>query len=258
METKQVNQNNVIPFGNPSSSASVSSSTLPNLVLTPEEATQRIQALNEFVQSSMVKGIDYGLINGFSKPTLLKPGAEKLCDAFGFSKTVDVVNRIEQWETGVFSYEVKVTLSNKGTGVIEAEGIGSCNSKEAAYRYSDSFTIVNTLLKMAKKRALVDAVLSATRASGLFTQDVEDFPKENIKGGDVRATDIQLKTIFKLVDDLQIGNNVAKELMQVTYNVDRSTKLSKKQAYDFIQDLLLYQQAQKEEYQYLNNEAETE
>lgn len=113
METKQVNQNNVIPFGNPSSSTSVSSSTLPNLVLTPEEATQRIKALNEFVQSTMVKGINYGLINGFSKPTLLKPGAEKLCDAFGFSKTVDVVNRIEQWETGIFSYEVKVTLSNK-------------------------------------------------------------------------------------------------------------------------------------------------
>lgn len=76
----------------------------------------------------MVKGVDYGLINGFSKPTLLKPGAEKLCDAFGFSKTVDVVNRNKQWETGVFSYEVKVTLSNKETGVIEAEGIGSCNS----------------------------------------------------------------------------------------------------------------------------------
>ncbi|RKJ50818.1 hypothetical protein D7X33_32565 [Butyricicoccus sp. 1XD8-22] len=165
METKQVNQSNVIPFSNPSSSAS--SSMLPNLILTPEEATQRIQALKEFVQSSMVKGVDYGLINGFSKPTLLKPGAEKLCDAFGFSKTGDVVNRIEQWETGIFSYEVKVTLSNKVTGVIEAEGIGSCNSKETAYRCSDSFTIVNTLLKMAKKRALIDAVLSATRASGL-------------------------------------------------------------------------------------------
>lgn len=124
METKQLNQNNVIPFSDPSAFASASSSTLPNLVLTPEEATQRIQALNEFVQLSMVKGVDYGLINGFSKPTLLKPGAEKLCDAFGFSKTVDVVNRIEQWETGIFSYEVKVTLSNKETGVIEAEGIG--------------------------------------------------------------------------------------------------------------------------------------
>jgi hypothetical protein len=35
----------------------------------------------------------------------------------------------------------------------------------------DAAGLVNTLLKMAKKRALVDAVLSVTRSSGLFTQD---------------------------------------------------------------------------------------
>ncbi|WP_245168192.1 hypothetical protein [Desulfobaculum xiamenense] len=34
----------------------------------------------------------------------------------------------------------------------------------------------NTCLKMAKKRALVDAVLTATAASDIFTQDVEDDP----------------------------------------------------------------------------------
>ena len=33
----------------------------------------------------------------------------------------------------------------------------------------------NTVLKMAKKRADVDATISATRSSGIFTQDVEDF-----------------------------------------------------------------------------------
>lgn len=35
-------------------------------------------------------------------------------------------------------------------------------------------TLKNTILKMAKKRAKMDAVLSATRSSGLFTQDLED------------------------------------------------------------------------------------
>ena len=34
----------------------------------------------------------------------------------------------------------------------------------------DLFTLWNTVLKMAKKRALVDAALSATRSSGLFSQ----------------------------------------------------------------------------------------
>lgn len=33
----------------------------------------------------------------------------------------------------------------------------------------------NTILKMAKKRAFIDAIITATRSSGIFTQDVEDF-----------------------------------------------------------------------------------
>ena len=41
----------------------------------------------------------------------------------------------------------------------------------------DVFTLVNTLDKMAQKRALVAAVLVATGASAYFTQDVEDFPE---------------------------------------------------------------------------------
>ncbi|KKK62317.1 hypothetical protein LCGC14_3005550 [marine sediment metagenome] len=39
----------------------------------------------------------------------------------------------------------------------------------------------NTCLKMAKKRAYVDAVLTSTAASDIFTQDIEDDP--NLYGG---------------------------------------------------------------------------
>jgi hypothetical protein len=39
----------------------------------------------------------------------------------------------------------------------------------------DIFSQVNTLVKMAKKRALVDATLSAGRLSNVFTQDIEDM-----------------------------------------------------------------------------------
>ncbi|MBK5446851.1 hypothetical protein [Peribacillus sp. TH24] len=74
-----------------------------------------------------------------------------------------------------------MTLSNKETGVIEAEGIGSCNSKVAAYLYSDSYTIVNTLLKMAKKRALIDNVLSATRTSGCLLKTSRTFLRITLK-----------------------------------------------------------------------------
>lgn len=47
----------------------------------------------------------------------------------------------------------------------------------------------NTVLKMAKKRSLVDACLGATRSSNLFTQDVEDFEDT----WDVRDVDIEVQ-----------------------------------------------------------------
>lgn len=243
-QPKQEAINNVVHLQKEVTTNPLSTSSLPDLIITSTEAKERIDKLQEFVKASMVRGVDYGSIDGFSKPTLLKPGAEKLCDAFGFSKTVDVINRIEQWDVGIFSYEVRVTLSNKVTAAVEAEGIGSCNSKETAYRYQDPFTIVNTLLKMAKKRALIDAVLSATRASGLFTQDIEDFPKPDRKGGDAPATKHQLTTLFRIVEQMDMSNGVAKEMMKIKFDVDKSILLTKQQAHEFIQDLLLLQYAQ--------------
>ena len=51
---------------------------------------------------------------------------------------------------------------------------------QTQYRFpnDDIFTLVNTIQKMAKKRALIDAALSAARLSDLFTQDLEDIHKE--------------------------------------------------------------------------------
>lgn len=219
-------------------------SSLPNIVVSLLESKERIEQLKEFVHEVMIKGVDYGLVDGFSKPTLLKPGAEKLCDVFGFSKTVEVVNRIEHWETGIFAYEVKMTLTRKENSVFEAEGLGSCNSKEASFHDQDPFTIVNTILKMAKKRALIDAVLSATRASGLFTQDIEDFPnKVGNKRSNDKVSKQQLQTIFQIISEVKIHHETAKEMMRSTYHVEHSTQLTKKQASDFIRELLLLKQA---------------
>lgn len=234
----QSQRNNIVPFSN-NESETVS---LPNIVVSTTESKRRVEELKTFVEEVMVKGVDYGLVNGFSKPTLFKPGAEKLCDVFGFSKTADVVNRIEQWEAGVFAYEVKMMLIRKDNGLVEADGLGSCNSKESSFQQQDPYTIVNTVLKMAKKRALIDAVLSATRSSGIFTQDIEDFPQAKTKankGGGEQATKAQLQKIFRIVNEMDMPTDVAKELMKMTFGVERSIQLSKKQASDFIQDLLM-------------------
>ncbi|RYX80456.1 hypothetical protein EON83_28570, partial [bacterium] len=148
----------------------------PDFAVDPDEITRRTQMLKDYVRNHMIDGEDYGVIpGGGMKPTLFKAGAEKLNAVFGLSPFVEVIAREENWDDGFVSYEVKVSLLNKRSDRIDAEGIGSCNSRERRYKNQDAANIANTVLKMAKKRALVDATLSATRASGMFTQDLEDM-----------------------------------------------------------------------------------
>lgn len=147
----------------------------PDFAVDPAEMTRRTAMLKDYVREHMSEGEDYGIIPGGSKPTLFKPGAEKLNAVFGLSPLVELNNRVEDWDNGFVAYEVKVTLLNKRTQGIEAEGVGSCNSRERRYKNQDAANVANTILKMAKKRALIDATLSATRASGMFTQDLEDL-----------------------------------------------------------------------------------
>jgi hypothetical protein len=160
------------------SNPAVEADVFPDFAISLEEAGRRVKMLKEFVREHMTEGEDFGVIPGTSaKPTLLKAGAEKLNAIFGLAPIVEVTNRVEDWDTGFVAYEIKVTLLNKRTTNVEAEGIGSCNSRERRYKNQDAANIANTLLKMAKKRALIDATLSATRASGLFTQDLEDMDR---------------------------------------------------------------------------------
>ncbi|HBW38297.1 hypothetical protein [Desulfosporosinus sp. BICA1-9] len=224
---------------------------VPEFALTFNEAKQRHASLRSFVKELMIPGLDYGLIPGCQKPSLLKPGAEKLCDIYGFSKLIAVSNRMEDWQDGFFSYEVKATLINKRTGLVEAEGVGCCNSKERKYKKQDGFSISNTILKMAKKRAIVDAVLSATRSSGIFSQDIEDF-KEYEASPPLRALSVQvdqmvskkqLTDIFTLVNNKQIPIEKAKSLMVERYKFDESRKLTSSQADDFLAYLRNLRQA---------------
>lgn len=69
-----------------------------------------------------------------------------------------------------------------GDTAIESQQVGKTENEDIP-------TIKNTLLKMAKKRAKVDAVLSATRSSGLFTQDMDDIQGvEHAETGSVQAS----------------------------------------------------------------------
>jgi hypothetical protein len=230
---------------------------VPEFAITITEAKQRTKMLQKFVKDMMIADIDYGIIKGCSKPSLLKPGAEKLCEIFGFSKQVEILNRVEDWDKGLFHYEVKVILTNKRTGIIEAEGIGCCNSMERKFKNQDSYSLINTLLKMAKKRALVDAVLSATRSSGLFTQDIEEMnfdndpqpPKASIKPvptvtkqSPKSLSKEQQKEIFAVIRQGRIPLDYAQGIMIEKYGIEETAKLTSEQANEYI-DILKCSQA---------------
>ena len=196
------------------------------------QSQQLLMELERFVRSYLHEGEDYGVIPGTPKPTLFKSGADKLCDVYGLADDYSILHVERDFETGLFDYEVKCTLTSKRSGFLVSTGLGSCSSYEGRYRWRESnrkcpqcgkeaviqgkaefgggfvcwrkkdgcgakfaeddkritrqtigrvanddlAAVKNTILKMSKKRAKVDAVLSATRSSGLFTQDMEDQP----------------------------------------------------------------------------------
>lgn len=196
-------------------------------------------------------GVDYGLIPGTGdKPTLLKPGAEKLCDFYRFAAdfkpeveygdgekapAIRVLTRCELHlgdlsgpivSTGygsANSWETRYRWRKGGKPCPECGNIGSltgkptgqgshwcipdrggCGANISVDRYAkiegaekvenpDPLDLANTLVKMAEKRAHIDATLRATATSGLFTQDVEDqvegaTPRANGNGGGSRSS----------------------------------------------------------------------
>lgn len=163
----------------------------------------KIQQMQNVVQKTLKKGHDFGEVPGTSKPTLLKPGGEKICMLFGLNPEYEFLQTTEDYDKEFFSYNIRCTLFRNGQPV--AQGVGSCNSKEKKYRFinvdeipdnyigqseqitdkygrtkykinnPDICSLVNTILKMAKKRAFIDAVLQVASLSEVFTQDVEDM-----------------------------------------------------------------------------------
>jgi len=209
-------------------------------------AKQRLAEFQSFIKEYLVPDEDFGTIPGTPKPTLLKPGADKLCEIYGLSDDYIIEKSVERFDTKpeLFDYTVKCILKTRRDERFIGAGYGSCNSFEGKYLYRDNRrkcplcgkeaiirgkeewgggwtcwkkkdgcgakfpdgdksiegqsteksynddipTQKNTILKMAKKRAKIDAVIAATRSSGIFTQDIEDIVEhDNGDGSGSRA-----------------------------------------------------------------------
>ena len=133
----------------------------------------KISQFQQVIQKTLHQGHDFGIIPGTDKPTLLKPGAEKILMMMGLRSEFEIVDSARDFEKGFFQYQVRCKLL-KGDMVI-TEGLGACNTREKKYLKMDPYTMDNTVLKMAKKRALVDAALLVASLSDVFTQDLEDI-----------------------------------------------------------------------------------
>jgi len=141
-----------------------------------QQTMQKITQFQKVIQQTLHQNHDFGVIPGTQKPTLLKAGAEKILMMLGLRSEFEIVDSTRDFENGFFQYQVRCKLF-KGDMLI-TEGLGSCNTKEKKYTNQDPFTIDNTVLKMAKKRALVDAALLVGSLSDIFTQDLEDMDLE--------------------------------------------------------------------------------
>lgn len=197
-----------------------------------DSVVRQVNLVQEIMKATMKDGEHYGVIPGTNKPSLYKPGAEKLGFTFRLAPEYEVTTL--DWPGGHREYQVKCKLRHIPTGTMVGEGVGTCTTLEGKYRYrggekegtgeavpkeywnlkkagkmSEAIDLIggpgygvgkidgkweicsigekqehdnpadyyNTCEKMAKKRAHVDAILTATAASDIFTQDVEDMPE---------------------------------------------------------------------------------
>jgi len=155
------------------------------------------QALLEWIKGNLKGGIDYGQIHvvgkdkcrmaaagkahecldmtHWSKPSLWKPGAEKICGMLGLIPRFPNLSEYEG--AAIRGEDIKVILLKcelrTASGFVAAEGTG-------ARRVTQDYGDINKSLKMAEKSAHIDATLRVAGLSELFTQDLEDM--ENRQG----------------------------------------------------------------------------
>lgn len=108
--------------------------------------------IRKLVKSQMKEGIDFGVIPGTDKKTLLQPGAEKLAKFFGLQPIFELTKEAEDWDKGFFYYRYKCKLfrnfpltrmTEDGRvevydikSILIGEAERSCNSREKKYLYT--------------------------------------------------------------------------------------------------------------------------
>lgn len=182
-----------------------------NRPLSAAEIKTQVQIIQQVISAVMKQDVHYGVIPGTKKNTLYKAGSEKILATFRIA--VDPV--VEDLSTPD-CYRYRVTARGVlPSGEIVGAGVGECSTDEEKYKWRSAVCdeefdstpetmrrikwlkgwnnqpakgvkqvrtnpadLANTVLKMAKKRAQIDLTLTATGASDVFEQDLEELPDE--------------------------------------------------------------------------------
>jgi hypothetical protein len=103
-----------------------------------ERMIEQSKKIQECMRAVMKQGEHYGVIPGTKgkdgeapKPTLLKPGAEKLCLMFRLDPEYEIVSAVEASDRIAFT--IRCVLTHIPTQTRIASGLGSCNSREGKY-----------------------------------------------------------------------------------------------------------------------------
>lgn len=184
--------------------------TNQNLYVAPvvgiEEAKSKFEMVRKYTADCLKKGVDYGSFQGVAKPSLLKPGAEKICSLFGLTAKFKQVDKVLNW-TGegnpdnepFFYFEYKCELYRGGEFVGSCDG--SCNSWEKKYRYRKGELTCPNCGKPLRKSKNNDGFYCWTKTGGCGAQFQSNDPRiTSQKVGDVKNFDTaeQVNTYQKM------------------------------------------------------------
>ena len=193
--------------------------------LTAQDMQAQVQLIQHVMSTVMKNEVHYGTVPGCGdKPVLLKPGAEKILTTFRLTADPQIEDLSSSDE---IRYRIKSEILS-ASGTVVGYGVGECSSNEDKFKWkravcdaefndtpadrrrkkwkkgfgskkdytvdqvrTDVADIANTVLKMAKKRSLVDACLTTTACSDIFEQDLEDMQGAMDFGGEDQKPAVQ-------------------------------------------------------------------
>ena len=175
-------------------------------VVSLDGAKAKFEQVREYTASCLTKGTDYGTIDGVSKPTLLKPGAEKIGSLFGLSPRFECVDRILNF-TGegnpdnepFFYFEYRCSLYKGDQFVGSCDG--SCNSWEKKYRYRNAELVCPNCGKPLRKSKTANGFYCWAKTGGCgATFQSNDIKITSQKLGKIKNMDTaeQVNTFQKM------------------------------------------------------------